>query len=196
MSAVAEKTWTYRDYLKLDDDRRYEILEGALTEMPPAPSLEHQFAGSKLHGRILSFVEKRKLGDVFSAPTDVILDERNVVQPDLIFIAKARHGILKSRGVFGAPDLAVEILSPTSLYRDAIKKLALYRRFGVREYWLVDPANKCIEIMVPGKDKSYELFSAAYGDRPEQRAKSKILAGLEIAADEIFESYANDQPPD
>jgi len=189
MGAVAEKTWTYRDYLKLDDDRRYEILEGALTEMTPSPNADHQYSSAALTSLLFRFTKERHLGRVFSAPFDVILDEWNVLQPDLIFIAKDRESIIKKRGIAGAPDLAVEIISPSSQQRDTVKKPALYARFGVREYWLVDPAAKSIEVLRLGDNHKFELFSAAKADAPGSRAKSKILPGLEVTPEAIFVAF-------
>ena len=120
-------------------------------------------------------VEAHKLGEVFFAPLDVVLDETNVVQPDIIFVATASAGILDRRGVMGAPDLAVEIISPTSLRRDRYDKRELYARFGVKEFWLADVANQSIEVLSL-QESAYRLLCCA---TPEGRVRSEVLPGFE-----------------
>src|SRR6266542_4280007 len=130
---------------------------------------------------IVPHVKRQKLGKVFIALIDVVLDEENTVQPDLVFVATANLGIIQRRAIFGTPDLLVELISPSSVRRDRYDKKELYARFGVKEYWLGDPANKSLEILTL-KEGHYELHCAA-----EEKGKltSLVFAGLEFDLAEI-----------
>ncbi len=112
---------------------------------------------------------------------DVVLDEANTVEPDIVFIAAASLGIIQRRAIFGTPELLVELISPSSVRRDRYDKKELYARFGVREYWLGDPANKSLEILTL-KSGRFELHCSA-----EQKGKltSLLLPGLEFDLAEI-----------
>ena len=132
MNAVLEnpeKIWTYENYLGVGDEVSFEIINGKASTSP-APELFHQRWAGQLYFAIQSYVDAGKLGEVFFAPVDVVLDERNVVQPDLVFVSTANAGLLERRGIMGAPDLVVEILSPTSLRRDRCDKRELYAASG------------------------------------------------------------------
>src|SRR5438132_4535687 len=129
---------TYEDYVDLPDDgRRYEILDGEL-EVSPAPAPRHQAVSLNLVWILHGHVQERGLGSVYYAPIDVILADTSIVQPDLVFIAAGRESIVSSRGIEGAPDLAVEILSPWSVRRDRVAKAARYARYDTRPYWRAD----------------------------------------------------------
>jgi len=140
------KRWTYDEYSRLDDDKRYEIIDSTLI-MAPSPTDHHQDWAADLHLLLGPFVKNRKLGRLFIAPFDVVLDDENIVQPDLVFVSSPKAGIIQSRGIFGVPDLLVEIISPSTVRKDRYEKKALYARFGVREYWMADPANHAIEVL-------------------------------------------------
>src|SRR5687767_12285878 len=162
MAVVLEKPakrWTYEEYYRLDDDQRYEIIDGNLL-MAPSPDMWHQSWVGDLYAIIRQQVQRYKLGKVFVAPFDVVLDSENTVQPDLMFVATANLGIIQPRAIFGAPDLLIELISPTSVRRDRYDKKDLYARFSVKEYWIGDPANKSLEILTL-KAGHYELHCAA-----------------------------------
>ena len=143
---MEQEIWTYQDYLKLPQDRMtYQIIGGRLF-MTPAPSSYHQKVSRNLEFILWSWVKKNNLGEIFYAPIDVIFSSVNVVQPDIVFISKDRSKILQEKGIFGAPDLIVEIVSPSTLELDVRFKKELYQRFGVREYWIVYPEEKRIEV--------------------------------------------------
>lgn len=183
MAAVLEmqvRRWTYEEYCRLDDDQRHEIIDGNLL-MAPSPDMWHQDWLNEINLRVTPFVKQRKLGRTFIAPFDVILDSANVVQPDLIFVATANLGILQRRGIFGAPDLLIELVSPSSVCRDRYDKRELYAGFGVKEYWIGDPANRSLEILTL-KDGRYELHCAA---EEKGRLTSLVLAGLEFDLTEV-----------
>jgi Uma2 family endonuclease len=181
------KEFTYQDYLKTDDDNRYEVIKGSLY-MVPAPNTEHQHFSRNLEFLIWNYVREKSLGEVYHAPIDVILDEKNIVQPDILFISNENSGIIKKKGIFGSPDLAIEIISPSSKTRDNYEKKALYQLFKVKEYWIVDPANKSIEILKLNKDNVYELHSNGYLDDEDSKKNvvSSIFADLEIDLEKIF----------
>jgi Uma2 family endonuclease len=183
MAAVLEKQakrWTYEEYYRLDDDQRYEIIDGDLL-MAPAPDTWHQSWIGELHIILQNHVKGRKLGKVFVSPTDVVLDAENTVQSDLVFVSSANLGIIQQRAIFGTPDLLVEIVSSSSVRRDRYDKKELYARFGVKEYWIGDPANKTVEILTLTEGR-YELHGCV-----EEKGKlaSLVLAGLEFDLPEI-----------
>jgi Uma2 family endonuclease len=155
---------TYEDYCALPDDgRRYEILDGELS-MTPSPSVAHQRFAANLLVSLKPFVTARGLGEVFIAPFDVILEETSVVVPDLLFVASERSGIVTDRGVRGAPDLIVEILSPGTARRDRVEKAKLYARHGVRQYWLADPETRVLEVYELGEGQYRRAASLADAD--------------------------------
>jgi Uma2 family endonuclease len=169
------KRWTYEDYYKLDDDHRYEIIDGNLL-MAPAPDTWHQTWVGELYLVLHHHLTSRKLGKVFLSPVDVVLDAHNTVQPDLVVILTANLGIIQHRAIIGTPDLLVELVSPSSVRRDRYDKRALYARFGVKEYWIGDLANHTIEILTL-KAGQYELHSSA---QEQGKVTSLLLAGLEF----------------
>lgn len=184
---IPEKIWCYQDYQKLPNEERYEILHGRLEKMAPAPGFLHQLLSSKLGFLLQKFIVEKRLGFMLYAPTDVILAEDNIVQPDILFISEKNKGVIQERGIFGPPDLVVEILSPRSLYKDNQEKLRLYEKYKVQEYWIVDPAHRTIQIMVLGKEEKYQLFSYAYvGENDAPSVQSKILDGLEVELEALF----------
>ena len=131
--------YDYDDYVRLPDDgRRYEIIDGELF-MSPSPSFFHQRLSAELFAALFNFIKEKNLGVVVSAPIDVIFEHWNVVVPDIAFVSDARADIIEKRGLVGAPDLLVEILSPSTRERDLSEKRDLYERYGVHAYWVVDP---------------------------------------------------------
>ena len=138
--------FTYEDFLHLPDDgKRYEIIDGELY-MSPAPNTTHQRCVGKLHRRLGDFVEINKLGEVFVAPYDVVFSEINIVEADILFVSSERLRIIMEANARGAPDLIIEVISPSTEKRDRNIKLKMYAKFGVRECWLVDPVSKTVEI--------------------------------------------------
>lgn len=135
----------YDDYLNLPDDgNRYEILEGVLY-VTPSPTTKHQRISRNLEFLLFDFVRKHELGEIFYAPLDVIFSHISIAQPDLIFVSKEREDILTEKNIRGAPDLVVEILSPSTAERDRFLKAQLYARYGVDYYWVLNPETKTME---------------------------------------------------
>ena len=174
--------FTYEDYKLMPEEKRCEIIEGDLL-MTPSPVFRHQAIQMRLSLKLFSFIEERDLGQVVAAPMDVILSLENVVQPDVLYIAKERSSIFDRIGhVHGAPDLTVEILSPSTAPRDQVLKRKLYGRFGVREYWIVDPETQNVEVLTLAGStfETWQRFTA------DQTLASPLLPGLSIKLGDIF----------
>jgi Uma2 family endonuclease len=143
--SVAETHYTYADLAETPDDgRRYEVIDGELT-VTPAPVPSHQRLIVKLVHILESHAQANGLGNVYCAPLDVVLEETNVLEPDVLFVSSSRLSIVGEKRIQGAPDLVVEILSKGTLKRDRVTKKELYARFGVKHYWIVDPFAEEIE---------------------------------------------------
>ncbi len=175
--------WTYEKMLReLPTESRYEIRHSDLIDMP-SPSEKHQELQFRLTLLFGNYIVANRLGKFYQAPFDVILDKGNVVQPDLLFILNENKKIIKERGVFGSPDLVIEIVSKGSVIRDYVEKKEDYECFGVKEFWLIDPQNEIIQVFSLENDK-YKPFSSADENGV---VKSKILNGFEIKWEDIFE---------
>lgn len=179
----AQGEWTYEDYRRLPDDGwRYEVLRGEL-HMTPAPNWKHQQAVYSLGVLLKLFLQRRHLGKACPAPIDVILPAvATPVQPDLVFISKDRMEIIKEGGIEGAPDLIIEVLSPSNWLTDRRTKFEIYALAGVREYWIADPRVRSLEVFAL-RNGVYELLGK-FG--PGEKARSEVLPGFEPAIDEIF----------
>lgn len=174
--------WTYQDYLGLPNDGHvYQIIEGELY-MVPAPTTYHQDILRDLGFIIWDYVRKIKWGKIYYAPTDVVFSSTEIVQPDIIGIAKGRLSIVKENGVFGAPDLIIEIISPSTMAIDVKLKKLLYQRCGVREYLLVYPEEKKIE--------AYLLIEGRYHLRGSYLRSDVLeltsIPGLKLDLEEVF----------
>jgi len=171
-----DRLLTYADYAALPDDgHRYQLLEGELV-MTPSPSAWHQGVSREIFVGLVQFVHLHGLGDVFAAPLDVTLSDRNVLQPDILFISNERARILQGGRIIGAPDLCVEILSPGTQRIDRVRKLELYARFEVTHYWIVDLSARTIEEYVLHGDV-YRVQSIAGYDEPFRPA---VFPGFEF----------------
>ena len=191
MAPLAKKLnekFNYADYLSWPDDERWEIIEGVAYDMPPAPAREHQRMSAFIFAKIYNFSSGKKC-EVYFAPFDVRLaktkDEADeeietVVQPDIVVICDQNK--LDKRGCLGAPDITVEILSPSTSYKDQTEKLLLYEKCGVKEYWIFNPDAKYVLL--------YRLKGSEYG-KPEYLIKndileSNVLEGLKIDFSEVW----------
>lgn len=173
--------FTYADYCLLPEESRYELIEGELL-MTPSPTLRHQSICTNLEFMLVSHVRKYDLGVVLHAPMDVKLSEHNVVQPDILFIAKERLGITTEHYVAAAPDLVVEVLSPGTRSRDIDIKKRLYGKYGVQEYWIVDPEANSVEVLHNSESglEIVKVFSRG------QAFASIRVPGLQVEVDEVF----------
>ena len=181
--------YTYRDYLHTPDDgTRWEIVDG-VPYMMAAPNTRHQTISMKLSGRLFNFLDGKRCR-VFHAPFDVRLslynekdeDATNVVQPDIVVYCNDLG--TDEKGGRTAPDIAIEILSPSSLEMDKIRKFKLYEQAGVKEYWIVDAQNEYVEIYIHDGERFSPMF---HYDKDEPTITSTILEGFKITTDDIFE---------
>ena len=138
---------TYEDYLQFPEDgKRHELIDGE-HYVTPTPNLKHQAISVNLAGLIWSYLQQHPIGRVYTAPLDVIFSDFDVVEPDVLYISHERKANLQpSQWVKGAPDLVVEIGSPSTRKRDETTKRRLYERFGVSEYWVIDPELDAIKV--------------------------------------------------
>lgn len=172
---------SYADFRALPDDgKRYELLDGDLY-MSPSPVTRHQVIVGNLFAVIREHVLRSGLGRVFIAPYDVVLDEHNVVEPDVIFVSAERAAIVTEKNIQGVPDLLIEVLSPATAERDRRDKRNLYARAGVPWYWIVDPdGGELVELQRVGRD---------YGERSRVVAAGRfapaLFPGLEFGWDEL-----------
>lgn len=176
-------TWRYEDLFELPDDgRRWEIIDGALDELP-SPKLAD---GSAVVNLILLLgpVVAALGGRLFTAPLDVFFPGADPVVPDLLVVLPDRVGFLRTRGVDGPPDLAIEVLSPANRRHDAVTKRRLYARGGVREYWLVDPEAAAVEVLTLAGDEDRSHLVATGADV----VTSPLLPGLAFPAAAVFAS--------
>lgn len=154
-----------------------ELIDGELI-MSPAAQEQHQSLSTRL---VILIGGQMQTGRTYHAPFDVFLDDENVVQPDVLWVSPERSARIHARGLSGAPDLAVEILSPGSAKRDRVTKFALYERFGVREYWLADPANRTLEACALRDGRFQPLGIFAPGD-----SFASPLLGLTVDLSALF----------
>lgn len=182
-AAKSNVKFNYSDYLLLPEDKRYELIEGDLY-MTPATLTIHQIISVNLCCLLKDHVQKNQLGLILTAPTDVVLSDEDVVQPDILFISNERKGILKRENVRGAPDLVVEILSPSTAERDLHTKKKLYSRHAVLEYWIVNPEEKTIEIM----EWTEQGFKILQVYPAQSTLSSKIFPGFRLNVSDIFKN--------
>jgi Uma2 family endonuclease len=174
-------TWTYEDLFSLPDDgRRYEIIEGELYEMP-APSWDHAVTIMNLI-LLLAPVVQALGGRVLTAPLDVFFEGADPVQPDIVVLLPESAAIGAGRGVEGAPDLLIEVLSPSNRGHDLLTKRALYARAGVREHWIVDPMSRAVEILALDRDALHSVQRAS----GEDTVVSSLLGDATLPLAAIF----------
>ena len=151
--------------------------------MANAPDPEHQFAVTELVSELRNFVKANQLGVVYAAPIEVHLpDIARPVQPDVLFIANARRSIVKTKFIEGAPDIVVEVTSPSTLRTDRKVKFDAYERAGVREYWIVNPKTRSIEVYAPVQGE-FDLHGE-FG--PGEAVTSTVLPDFSLLTDIVF----------
>ena len=174
------RRYTYQDYLTWPDEDRWEVIEGIAYDMSPAPSVKHQRIVWNIVANISNYLGSHGKCRGFSAPTDVVLDEHNVVQPDVFVVCDSAK--IGERAITGAPDLVIEVVSPATEVKDRREKKAVYEKFGVAEYILVFPEREYVE--------RYLLEEGKYG-APEivnwDETIKVVTLGMEVKLWEIFE---------
>ena len=188
---IMNQRYTFAEYMTWDDGERWEIIEGTPYLMSPVPTWVHQGISGEIFLQLAVFL-KGKQCKVFHAPFDVRLfpeddnSDDTVVQPDLVVICD-RSKYMRT-GCAGPPDMVVEILSPGTARHDRFVKLHLYKKAGVREYWIVDPETKVLSTFIL---KDGEYVAGVYG--ADDAAPVHILEGLSIDLAEVFaEAYDTD----
>ncbi len=181
MALVKEKRLSINYYKILPEGAPYQLIEGELI-MTPAPNPGHQMISGNLFKKLSSFVDERKLGILLYSPIDVYLDDENAFQPDIVFISKKRRETIKKDGIYGAPDLVVEVLSPSTAHYDLKEKFKVYERSGIREYWIVAPEMNSVEIYSNEK----EHFSLIAKAERKGEVESLLLKGFKLTLEEVF----------
>ncbi len=175
------RRYTYADLASFPDDHlRREIIDGELV-VNPAPVIRHQKASANIHLRLMLFAKSRG-GLALSAPTDVFLSNDNVVEPDLLFVRADDTDQIGEKFIKGAPDLVVEISSPSTRRLELVRKRELYQRYRVPEYWYVDLDADRVEIYLLADD-AYRAPEIRY---PGQTLKSSQLPGFSMPVDEAL----------
>jgi Uma2 family endonuclease len=177
--------FTYEDHcLYPDDTKRHEIIDGN-EYVAPAPNTFHQRIIMRLSAQMHNHAQENDLGEVFTSPIDLIFSDTDVVQPDVLFVAKERAAIVEYHGLTDAPDLVVEVLSESNRRHDEIRKRRLYERYGVREYWIVDPALEQVKV--------YRRSDGdGFGEKTEHSREHggtldpPLLPGLVVSLEELF----------
>lgn len=174
---------TYEDFcLFPNDGKRHEIIDGEHI-VTPSPMTPHQRVVTRLASFLFVFLEDHPLGEVFVAPYDVVFSRFDIVEPDLIYISNERSSIITRKNVQGAPDLVVEVLSESTAEIDRTTKLKLYSRFGVREFWVIDPEAPAAEIHRAG-DEGLQL---ALNLSADGSLTSSLLPGFGIPLRKLVE---------
>lgn len=173
------RAWTVEEYLQLGQmETPCQLVNGQLI-MSPAPTPYHQMVSRNLFRKLDEVIDS---GDeLLYAPIDLIVDDQNVYQPDLVYISKINRNIITNRGIEGVPDLVVEIISPSNIFIDRNTKKNMYHRMGVKEYWIVDPGNRTLEIYTQKNQETPDLYLAEEGI-----VSSSVLPSLQFDLKDIF----------
>lgn len=179
LTKMPRKKMTISEYFTETPEGHFELIDGMLLE-PPSPGYSHQSSSFSLARKLADYVDQYSSGVVIVAPMDVVLGE-DVVQPDILFISNERKNIIRN-SIYGAPDFVVEIISQGTLRHDTIRKKAIYEKSGVKEYWIVFPEKRMIEVFALKEEK----FQSPKKFHKEDFVISEILKGFSLKADEIF----------
>ena len=179
MGLPEHKTYTWHDYQAWNNDHRYELIDGEIFDMTPAPRTSHQRIAGKIFVALDHFFAGKQC-QPFVAPTDVVLSEYDVVQPDLLVVCDPEQ--IKETHIEGAPAMVVEILSPATRSRDRVQKTRLYARAGIKEYWIVSPDDAAVELFLLNNGKYTLELSAEF----HETLVSPSFPGLEIPLCDIF----------
>lgn len=180
---IKEGPVTYDDYAQLPDDgKRYEIANGVLELMTPAPSPKHQVIITQILTALMNSCQLDYM--IFASPIDLILSNTEVRQPDLVIVPRSKMNIITRRGIEGIPSLVGEVLSPQSIKRDRFNKLKVYAQYHIPEYWIIDPANEVLEQYVLAENEYQLLY--VYGR--EDMVQSEQLKCVSFSMDKIFDA--------
>ena len=180
MSITLTQRMTYADFARLPEGPLYQLVDGFLV-MEPSPTVGHQRVQSRLGTAMILFCGEHNAGEVLYAPMDVHLTDIEIYQPDILFVSNERSDIVAER-IHGAPDLVVEILSPSTAYYDLQHKRHIYAESGVREYWIVDPEEQSIAVYSNNNGVFLKLCEARGGDE----VWSDVLRGFRVEIETLF----------
>ena len=181
---------TYDDFLRLpgfeDDGRRHELIDGE-HHVTPSPSERHQSVVVELTRVLGNYITATGIGRVYVGPFDVILSPHDVVEPDVLFVLADELKTVTQRGVFGAPALVVEVLSPGARRRDKTVKRKLYGLAGVQEYWIVDPDARTVTVYRSTPARVLEVVEDL-GPTGHETLTSPLLPGFSVVVADLFAS--------
>jgi Uma2 family endonuclease len=179
-------TFTYDDFVNFPNDgKRHEIIDGEHF-VTPSPNTKHQTVSMNLTVAVGNFLHHHRIGWLFAAPFDVVFSDLDVVEPDLLYISRERADVLTDQHVRGAPNLVIEIFSPSTRKTDEAIKRKLYQRYGVSEYWIVDPELETIKV--------YRRVDEAFVRAPDlsvehaEMLTTSLLPEFSMALAEVFAS--------
>ena len=176
-----EKEYTVQDYERLEEGAPYQLIGGELV-MTPSPTPFHQSISLNLSTVLAPFVKSAGFGKLFAAPLDVYLSDEDVYQPDLIFIRAERMREVRKDKLRIVPDLVVEVLSPSTAYYDLTRKKEIYCACGVTEYWVIDPEQETIEIMI----KRGDIYQTEKFLRKPASLESAMFPGFSMKLEDVF----------
>ncbi len=187
------RSYTARDYLDWTFEGLYELIHGVAHKMSPAPSANHQRISRKLSRVFFNYFQEGQKCEAFNSPIDVFLikegedwkETKVILEPDLCIICDPAK--IQKQGCIGSPDFVLEILSPATAKKDFTDKFSLYEEYGVAEYWIVDPFNKCV-IRNILKQEKYEIQRAAFA---EELISPQQFPELTIKVADVFEGIGH-----
>ncbi len=182
LSGKYYKEYTYDDLMQLEEGTLCELINGII-EMSPSPSSAHQWIIATLHILLWQHIKDNNLNYLaMLSPLDVKISERTVLQPDMLVISEKNKHIIRENGIFGPPDIVIEVLSKGNIVKDRYIKKEIYQNFGVQEYWMIDSNNETIEILILESNGVYNLHSSGATD---EKVKSQVLEKFEFCFDDV-----------
>lgn len=169
------------EYLTMPEGPPYYEFINGVAHIMASPTISHQECLLNLAIEMKTYVRQHKLGKVFISPLDVYLSDDEYYQPDMLYVSNERKSIIQER-IYGAPDLVVEVLSPSNGYKDLTHKKRMYEAFGVREYWILDPLEKAVEVLF-NTENGFQIASKAYS---KGFVQSQILSGFAVDIEQLF----------
>ena len=170
------KEWTVEDYMQLEEGLLAQLIDGKLI-MSPAPNVKHQLVIGELYSILKDTLGKT----ILLSPIDLHISEKDVLQPDLVYVPESKRKIISERGIEGTPDLVIEVISPSNSFVDRNTKRKKYLDLGVTEYWIVDPANQTLEIYTPDDYDTPSFYLVEQGE-----IKSKVDEKINFDLRSIF----------
>ena len=181
MKTTAAKM-NYDQYCLLPEDgNQYELFDGELV-MTPSPNTRHQDIVGELYSQLKNYIRANSLGRLYVAPLDTIFDQYTVLQPDILFVSRERVPEVVKERIEGAPDLVVEVLSPSTFHKDLRRKMHVYSHFGVQEYWIVDPEEETMELY----QRVGQKLQLARRFASQETFQSSLLPGFQLEVRSIF----------